>query len=76
MKKGDWIICVTDEFSFYTKDKKYQLLKDVNGTVLDIINDIGERGYPCSYGFEGEKLINYFDTIENIREEKINSILK
>ena len=27
-------------------------------------------------GFEGEKLITYFDTIENIREEKINSILK
>jgi hypothetical protein len=76
MKKGDWIICVHHRFANYTKGKKYQIESDTNGTVLDIINDIGERGYPCSYGFEGEKLINYFDTIENIREEKINSILK
>lgn len=76
MKKGDWIVCVHHRFANYTKGKKYQLRKDVNGSVLDIINDIGERGYPSSYGFEGEKLITYFDTIENIREEKINSILK
>jgi hypothetical protein len=87
MKKDDWIVCVHHRFANYTKGKKYQLLKDVNGSVLDIINDIGERGYPSSYGFESEKLkigedffktikITYFDTIENIREEKINSILK
>jgi hypothetical protein len=76
MKKGDWVICVHHRFTNYTKGKKYQLLKDINGSVLDIINDIGERGYPSSYCFESEKLITYFDTIENIREEKINQILK
>jgi hypothetical protein len=76
MKKDDWVVCVHHRFANYTKGKKYQLLKDTNGSVLDIINDIGERGYPSSYGFESEKLITYFDTIENIREEKINSILK
>ena len=76
MKKGDWIVCVHHRFANYTKGKNYQLLKDSNGSVLDIINDIGERGYPSLYGFEGKNLITYFDTIENIREEKINSILK
>lgn len=76
MKAGDWVICVHHRFSNYTKGKKYQLLSDKNGSIIDIINDIGERGYPSYYGFECEKLIKYFDKIENIREEKINQILK
>jgi len=76
MKAGDWVICVHHRFANYTKGKKYQLLSDRNGSIIDIINDIGERGYPSYYGFECEKFIKYFDTIENIREEKINQILK
>ena len=39
MKKGDWLVCVTDDFKSYTKGKKYQLLRDVNGTVLEIENE-------------------------------------
>ncbi len=82
MKEGDWIVCVHHRFANYTKGKKYQLLSDKNGTTLDIRNDIGERGYPSYYGIEGTKgfpddrVVFYFNTIENIREEKINSILK
>lgn len=76
MKKGDWIVCVTDRFSNYTKGKIYKLVSDRNGSILEIINDHDDIGYPSVYGFEVEKLINYFDTIENIREQKINSILK
>ena len=74
--KGDLLVCVTDRFSNYTKGKIYKLVSDRNGSILEIINDHDDIGYPSVYGFECEKLINYFDTIENIREQKINSILK
>ena len=75
-EKGDLLVCVTDRFSNSTKGKIYKLVSDRNGSILEIINDHDDIGYPSVYGFECEKLINYFDTIENIREQKINSILK
>ena len=74
--KGDWVVCVHHRFSNYTKGKKYQLVSDRNGSILEIVNDYDDIGYPSVYGFECGELIIYFNTIENIREEKINSILK
>jgi len=90
MKKDDWVVCVTDEFSFYTKDKKYQLLKDVNGTVLEIVNDKGKIEHPSYYGVravENYKFskrifgaithkVYYFISLEEWREHRINQILK
>lgn len=91
MKKGDWIFCVTDEFAFYTKGKKYQLLKDVNGTVLEIVNDKGQVEHPSYYGVRevidnykfterrfGARThkVYYFISIEEWREDRINQILK
>lgn len=86
MKKDDWIVCVTDEFAFYTKGKKYQLLRDVNDTVLEIVNDKGQVEHPSYYG-ENYKFterrfgarthkVYYFISIEEWREHRINQILK
>jgi hypothetical protein len=75
MKKGDWVVCVTDDFKSYTKGKKYQLLKDVNGTVLEIENDRGYRARPSLNGYDSGKRIIYFDTKQNIREQKLNQLL-
>lgn len=55
MKKGDWVVCVHHRFANFTKGKKYQLQSDKNGSILDIINDNGERGHPSYYGIEGTK---------------------
>lgn len=74
MKKGDWVVCVHHRFADFTKDKKYQLLSDSNGSTLDIESDKGQRGYPSLYGFEGDKFINYFDNIENVRNIKLKKL--
>lgn len=68
MKKGDWVVCVHHRFANFTKGKKYQLQSDKNGSILDIINDNGERGYPSYYGVEG------FMSIEDVRERKLKQL--
>jgi hypothetical protein len=45
-------------------------------SILEIVNDYDDIGYTSVYVFECVEHIVYFNTIENIREEKINSILK
>lgn len=55
MRKGDWVVCITDEFFNYTKGKSYQLLRDVSinfpdGAVLEIANDKGYVEKPSLYG--------------------------
>ena len=75
MKKGEWLVCVTDDFKSFTKGKKYQLLKDVNGTVLEIENDRGYRARPSLNGYDSGKIIIYFMSIKDIREKKLNQIL-
>jgi hypothetical protein len=93
MKKGEWIICVTDELFCFTKDKKYQLLKDVDDTinVLEIMNDKGWCQNPVFYVLRDRldnyeyperifgdmtERVYYFKSVTELREEKINSILK
>jgi hypothetical protein len=75
MKKGDWIVCVHHRFANFTKGKKYQLNSDLNYSTLDIVNDLGETGWPSLYGYEsGGKRVNYFDTEQNIRDEKLKQL--
>jgi hypothetical protein len=53
MRKGDWVVCITDEFFNYTKGKSYQLLRDVSipdGAVLEIANDKGYVEKVMAYG--------------------------
>lgn len=55
MRKGAWVVCITDEFSNYTKGKSYQLLRDASinfpdGAVLEIANDKGYVEKPSLYG--------------------------
>ena len=81
MKKGEWVVCDHHRFANFTKGKKYQLINDTSpdsftfGSTLDILNDKGERGWPSLYGYESGKIINYFMTIQDIREKKLNQIL-
>ena len=75
MKKGDWVVCVHHRFANFTKGKKYQLFSDLTGFNLDILNDRGVRGWPSLYGYESGKIITYFDTEQNIREQKLNQLL-
>ena len=63
MRKGAWVVCITDEFSNYTKGKSYQLLRDVSinfpdGAVLEIANDKGYVEKPSLYGVR-DKVDNY-----------------
>jgi hypothetical protein len=74
MKKGEWLVCVTDDFKSFTKGKKYQLISDSHGSTLDILNE-GERGLPSLYGYENCTIIKYFMSIQDIREKKLNQIL-
>jgi hypothetical protein len=74
MNKGDWVVCVHHRFGNFTKGKKYQLLSDSNSSTLDIESDKGERGYTSLYGFEGDKFITYFDSIENVRNIKLEKL--
>lgn len=73
-EKGEWVVCVHHRFVNYTKGKMYQLLEDADGSLINILNDKGERGYPSTYGYEVDKLITYFDKLENIREEKLKQL--
>ena len=74
MKKGYWIVCVHHRFANFTKGKKYQLLSDLTGSTLDILNDKGERGWPSLYGYESGKIIIYFMTIQDAREKKLKQL--
>jgi len=74
MKKGDWVVCVHHRFANFTKGKKYQLISDSHGSTLDILNDKGERGRPSLYGYESGTIINYFMSIKDIREKKLNQL--
>lgn len=86
MKKGDWLVCVTDEFVSFTKGNKYQLLRDANGTVLELLGDTGHSETPVIYGVrrvrenlqspEFLERVYYFMPIEDYRDKIINEILK
>ena len=75
MKKGDWVVCVHHRFANFTKGKKYQLFSDLDGSTLDIQNDNGQRSWPSIDGYESGKRIIYFDTEQNIREQKLKQLL-
>jgi hypothetical protein len=74
MKKGEWVVCIDDRFASFTKGNKYQLTSDSHGSTLDILNDQGERARPSLYGYESGKIITYFMTIQNIREQKLEQL--
>ena len=90
MNNGDWVVCVR-ELNGFTKNKKYQLISDTNGIILEIKNDSGWIQSHVLYGVR-EKLDNYkyperlfgsmtervyyFKFVSELREDKINLILE
>ena len=71
LKKGDIIICITHNWETFTYGKKYEVLMDQFGpdrmSIVDVINDNGDRYMPAS---------NYFVTLDEWREMKIDEIIK
>jgi hypothetical protein len=63
LKRGDIIVCVTKDWQTYTYGKKYEVLMDQLGSIIDVMNDQGQRYMPAS---------NYFVTLE---EWKIDEII-
>jgi hypothetical protein len=74
MKKGDWVVYVHHGFANFSKGKKYQLQNSLPGSILCILNDNGDKAWPSLDGYEGSKRVIYFDTEQNIREEKIKQL--
>jgi hypothetical protein len=72
LKKGDIIVCVTDKWERFTYGKKYVVLMDQIGNVIDVANDRGLRHMPC-YEFQDRR---YFLTLEEWRLIRIDEIIK
>lgn len=66
-KRGDIIVCITKDWQTYTYGKKYEVLMDQLGSIIDVMNDQGQRYMPAS---------NYFVTLNEWREMKIDEIIK
>ena len=71
LKRGDIIVCITHDCETFTYGKQYEVLMDQFGpdrmSIVDVKNDRGERYMPAS---------NYFVTIEEWREMRIDEITK
>ena len=71
LKRGDIIFCITHNWETFTYGKKYEVLMDQFGpdrmSIVDVMNDRGQRYMPAS---------NYFVTLEEWREMKIDEIIK
>lgn len=73
-KRGDWIVCITNQFENFTYGKKYQILA-IYYNVVDVVNDIGENPITSIYGWDGDRKVYYFTTVEKWREMRIQSII-
>lgn len=67
LKRGDIIVCITKNWQTYTYGKKYEVLMDQLGSIIDVMNDQGQRYMPAS---------NYFVTLNEWRGMKIDEIIK
>ena len=67
LKRGDIIVCITHHWESFTYGKKYKVLMDQLGSIIDVMNDQGQRYMPAS---------NYFATLEEWRVMKIDEIIK
>lgn len=80
-------VCVTKDWDTFTYGKIYE--GEVNGSLLDVPNDLGERTYPSISGsipienykesrrYFGEptKKVYYFITLDEWRQQQIEKIL-
>ncbi len=71
LKRGDIIVCITKDWETFTYGKHYEVLMDQFGpdrmSIVDVMNDRGQRYMPAS---------NYFVTIEEWRQMRIDEIIK
>lgn len=80
-------VCVTKDWDTFTYGKIYE--GEVNGSLLDVANDLGERTYPAISGsipignykesrrYFGAptKKVYYFITLDEWRQQQIEKIL-
>jgi len=71
LKRGDIIVCITKDWETFTYGKQYTVLMDQFGpdrmSIVDVMNDQGQRYMPAS---------NYFVTLDEWREMRIDEIIK
>jgi hypothetical protein len=67
LKRSDIIVCIKHDWETFTYGKKYVVLMDQIGSIIDVANDKGLRHMPAS---------NYFVTIEEWRQIRIDEIIK
>lgn len=71
LKRGDIIVCISKDCDTLTYGNRYKVLMDQFGPdrmgVVDVMNDKGQRYMPAS---------NYFATLEEWREMRIEEITK
>jgi hypothetical protein len=72
LKRGDIIVCITRDWERFTYGKKYEVLMDQIGNVIDVANDQGLRHMPCYEG-AGSR---YFATLEEWRCMRIEELTK
>ena len=72
LKRGDIIVCITKDWESFTYGKKYEVLMDQIGSIIDVANDRGLRHMPCYEGKDNR----YFMTLEEWRLTRIDEIIK
>jgi hypothetical protein len=74
MKEGDEVICIESDNTILTVGKKYTVVK-VYTKKISIFVHTSPRLYSASLYGKSSYLKSRFRTIEELRDEKINSII-
>jgi hypothetical protein len=71
LKRGDKVVCICEEWEYYTYGKTYTLYSDFLGCLCPVMNDKSQFSLPALYHPNGY----YFVTPKIFREMKLNEIL-
>jgi len=69
--ESKYVVCVTKDFTTFTYGKSYEVLNVYEfSSLIDLIDDYGDRPVPCLYR-EGVK---YFIPLDEWRDKKLKEI--
>lgn len=76
--KGDHLVCITKNMPSFTYGKKYEILSETvkYPTLIDIMNDNGQRSLPSLYYTDKGVKKYYFITINEWRQKQLEKIFK
>ena len=70
---SNFVVCVTKDFTAFTYGKSYEVLNEVS-SLIDLIDDYGDRPLPCLYGVIDNKRVPYFIPLDEWRDKKLKEI--